>query len=482
MLISNTKFNTFWIVFAFLLLLLGVGALITRFDPVFLLILFAVALLFTFFLFPTGRLWGIYLLCLTWWIVLPFGMGPLAFALRGSTIPELLIYLLAAAVIVEKVISSRKDIHKGSLYLWAGTFLMLLGGVISWFASTNTTRFLNSESLLAFRWSAWLPCAAMLVFLSQRMTSRQIITCLLLFALSLSLMVGFAYLNSFQLGEFNRLGFVRYALAPTSVGMRTLSMHPVPFGSILVILSPMFLALALKLLSTFYRLAFAFFFMVTVAGILLSGTRGAFISLALGVLLVLLVSTEHRLARDFPRILFLLLGVSIVGSVVFNSIRSAYEWGEVYRRIQSLFSASMLSSDPSIIQRNYLYAFAFQLWGSSPLLGVGFGTFISLTGTYEHATYLTEVLGAGLIGLFGYLFLLYRILVLCWHGKSSPSSFIRTISNGALVSVIIIIVVGLTDMIFMTNFLATGTLVFLGLVCQLTFMTGSSVPSDNLDL
>jgi len=157
------------------------------------------------------------------------------------------------------------------------------------------------------------------------------------------------------------------------------------------------------------------FLLMSVVAIVLSGSRGAIISLGVvGVYLyihsIFTSSIKKALALAFVGLIGVIVAIIFVPPVVVERLSTMLN-------IFSSFDPNNLRSwVVSIDNRGYLWVSAYESFKQNPLLGVGAGN-IRIIGNTAHSVYILMLVELGLVGFAIYMLLLLLIFRLCVHHR-----------------------------------------------------------------
>ncbi len=209
--------------------------------------------------------------------------------------------------------------------------------------------------------------------------------------------------------------------------------NPNHLASFLICLHPIILVQVLKRnIKIHLRLLMCFMYILMGVAIILTMSRGGWIGLLLGSLMVLSV----RFVRNYRS--------GIIGAVliIFFICSGVFSYSDKFRsRINSLMVAD--SSDSGMF-RIWLWKSAFQMWADNKLIGVGPGQFqvrfpqyrpptIPVNPEYVHNEYLEILVEYGVLGFAAFNLILYKIIFipLWFNSKFLIDNIIALESNAA---------------------------------------------------
>lgn len=224
-------------------------------------------------------------------------------------------------------------------------------------------------------------------------------------------------------------GYAGLALISRAAG--TLG-HPNSLALYLGLLLPLNLSLLLSPMRRSLKLILLGTFILGIAGLVATLSRGGFVATTLGMTLVLLFHGKKRFgllpALAFLSFLFLLAAVLVLGTS--NPIQKRFfkeDYGNAYGRV--------------VIMR-----VAFELIRSHPFLGVGLNQYTDASRAYDttpqqivalwntpvHNLYLFIAGETGLIGLSLFLIFLISVVRALWPGLASDDPFVMSTAVGLL--------------------------------------------------
>jgi hypothetical protein len=166
-------------------------------------------------------------------------------------------------------------------------------------------------------------------------------------------------------------------------------------------------------------------------GLLATGSRGALVGLAAGLILSAGWWRPRRL--DAGR-----LGAFVVGGAV---LAAAVLWFFDHNPYVTTRVARTTQGDPNVLERLALWRAARDAFSANPLFGIGYGQFppyASLThglnAKVTHQTYLSAAAELGLGGVVALLWLLGSVLRDAWRARSGPYRHVAAACAGTLVA------------------------------------------------
>jgi O-antigen ligase len=266
--------------------------------------------------------------------------------------------------------------------------------------------------------------------------------------------------------------------------------QPNPFGGFMGLLTPLLLMAALGCAVRLRRqvhlsaltglLLYGACAALTLVGVFVSWSRGAWLAFGVSALVMLLA-----LSRKFWQGAALVGAVGALGAALWLSGRLP---ASIVERINSATQETFAFNDVRgvyITPENYALVERFAHWQAAlnmatarPWLGVGFGGYEAAYPAYSlmnwelalghaHNYYLNVLAEAGMIGLAAYAALWIGIFALTWRARRHPDPFARLIAVGLLGTWTYLTVHSLTDNLYVNNlFLHLG--VMLGILAVLT--------------
>lgn len=182
---------------------------------------------------------------------------------------------------------------------------------------------------------------------------------------------------------------------------------------------------------TWRRVFFALAAGIGVYGLLLTGSRGAFLGLAAGILAVVTWRPVRRAA---------IVGVLVLATLAFGGLSPLgplLEKSEIGARITSITGGSATRTDPRIP----VYRRTLEIIGDHPLFGVGANDYVAAAVDYgihangfapshAHSAPLTIAADRGLLGLAALIFLVLALARLLAHGMARSRGERRAMITG----------------------------------------------------
>ncbi|HHW49363.1 MAG TPA: hypothetical protein GXX14_12220 [Clostridiaceae bacterium] len=217
------------------------------------------------------------------------------------------------------------------------------------------------------------------------------------------------------------------------------------YGELLVLALPFFWAVVFNSKTLFKKALYVFLFVVSVVGLLLTGSRSAWISFAVSMMVLLFFKNRK------------LLPVVVVLGILCIPVLPQ----PIYRRIMSIFNPN----DKSVSTRGEIYEAASPMLKDYWTTGVGLGTeafqvifkryqpFGAINYAHTHNLYLQLWLEAGVVAVISFVWMVIRIIkksVLKVFGNIFDS-YVKNILITGISSVAGILVMGLADHIWFFN-------------------------------
>lgn len=157
------------------------------------------------------------------------------------------------------------------------------------------------------------------------------------------------------------------------------------------------------------------FLLLSVAAVVLSGSRGAIVSL--GVVSVYLYLYAVATSGIKRAIALVVIGVISVITAIFFAPTVLVERVSTIQSILSSFDPNNIRSwVASIDNRGYLWISAFESFKQNPLLGVGAGN-IRIIGNTAHSVYILMLVELGIVGFAIYMLLILLTLRVCVYHR-----------------------------------------------------------------
>lgn len=260
------------------------------------------------------------------------------------------------------------------------------------------------------------------------------------------------YFSSFHFNLFDRLDLnIRLGGIP-SIPFNFITYYSaVPLASSLSLIFVFLMPFSIHNLLVKRKINYLLFLLLTILAIFLTGTRGAWIALAISLLTTLAIypSLKNKLIIIFS---FLIL-------TVFTYLLADYFSNQMIDdRIDSF---SNINQDVNYIKRlEYIQISTDGILKN--FWGIGFGRENRLI-TNEHNMFAFIGLGTGIIGLLLFVIILFYFLRVTYWGIKHSVGDLQLISLGGFGMVVCIIINGMSDAILMESFQSNSTSIILAL-------------------
>ena len=234
----------------------------------------------------------------------------------------------------------------GAIGFWPIVFAVVSVASAIWSKNAN-----DSFRFLIFFITCMMLAAACV---SSVNSEKQFYVLLVSCAIGLSICSVYGFYQKFALGIPASSSFTDLSLNATMPG-RVYSFfdNPNTFANVLVFFAPLMLTLTIYAPKVWTKVIFAFAFIVAVAALLMTFSRGAWLAFAASVAIVVMVLR--------PR----LIPIFIIAAIVMVPFLPE----SIFNRIITIF----MGSDSSINSRAYIYTAMYELIKDYPLSGVGLG-------------------------------------------------------------------------------------------------------------
>lgn len=270
--------------------------------------------------------------------------------------------------------------------------------------------------------------------------------------------------------------------------------QPNPFGGFMGIIAPLAVMLALAFALKVWRqwragrsihsdtfIAMLFYSAasgVIVLALFMSWSRGAWLGFAVSMLAVVFLiprKLSYSISVASAAIILILgaWGLGLVPASVEQRIVSATS---EYFTLYDVRGVDITPLNYAVVERLAHWQAALNMATDSPWLGVGLGNYeiayndfrlMNWNHALGHAhNYYLNILGeAGIIGLFGYVFMWLMLIFFAWRTKAHPNPTVRFVAIAIIASILYLAIHGLLDNVYVNNlFLHIGTLLGILLV------------------
>ncbi len=324
-------------------------------------------------------------------------------------------------------------IDLGAIGFWPVVFAVVSIGSAFW-----SPNFDDSFRFIFFFVTCMLLVA---VCVSSMNTEKQLYALLLSCAVGLIICSGYGFYQKYVLGIPASSSFTDLSLNANMPG-RVYSFfdNPNTFANVLVFFSPLMLTLAIYVPKKWMKAVFALAFVLAVAALLMTYSRGAWLAFAASLAIVLMLLR--------PRLIpfFIILAVVLLPFLP----------DSIINRVITIF----VGGDSSINSRTYIYTAMYELIKDHPLNGVGLGaaavkTVADLGGYYQahfpfvhaHSIYMEIWAESGLIAIVSFLLTVFFALKkgVTTMKRSEKNPMLRAVGAGCVGGIAGAMIFGITD-------------------------------------
>ena len=390
-------------------------------------------------------------------IAIPFG-NLVRIPLGGANLVDVLVGVTAAAWIARGVAQRRLVFRAPPL-----TSVVL---ILTWTLALSLTQ-AQSFSLGAGEWLKWLEFALVYLLATQLLAPHKVawvIGALFASAMAEVALGAYQYLNSagpeaFLVGEHLR-------------AYGTLN-QPNPYAGYLGCLTPVAVSLALAALGRWWtarkRIDLALGTMCAViglamiAGIAMSSSRGSWLGLAAGLLVVVCMRSRRTAIVSSAVIVLLVVFLAAAGTAWLpHPLASRVSDLAGYITGPDPARTEITDANFAILERLAHWESGLRMFDAHPLLGVGIGNYEAAYGSFAlphwydslghaHNIFINFLAESGFVGLAAFLLFWCGALVVAWRGAQRSSGYSAAVALGVVGTIAYITVHSLFDNLFVQH-------------------------------
>ncbi len=314
-----------------------------------------------------------------------------------------LIYLIQNKLNIQKIFSD---------YLFLPLLIFLLVALISLLIAAGNLSI--KQFIVSLLYLVRLGIYFLVYFVSKEIQDKQFKFDLLMISGILISVLGFLQYNYYS--NFLELGLYKEGWDPHISRLTSTWLDPNFVGGYLSVLFIMLVSYLLNIYKAINKTKL-FLYIVSLpvffVAILLTFSRSTYLSLSIGMLYVCFMQSRK-----------LLVIMVLVGSIIFlSSNKLQNRINDAVISFRAVFTEKTLSLDPTAKLRVESWQHGLEIWGDSPILGVGYNTlrYENLKRGYAEydkhssggfdSSLLTVLATTGLLGLIFYVWFFYRVLV-----------------------------------------------------------------------